>query len=227
MRHARNRLNAIPYGNDTTQVRAPLFKSNSANSKLFRNFEKYTPALANSARNSGNKDLPAVPTRPSTVHHLHGLRSASFDLTMSGPGNMQLGAVGASLSATVSGSGNLRARGLALASASVVQSGPGNVSMDGLVRDLRVRLSGSGDLKACALAVDTLNLDQRGPGSACIGGAIKEFTATIQGSGNLTASTLQAGHARLFRTGCSDVDERDARDSQWRGRSRPALHGTA
>ena len=110
----------------------------------------------------------------------------SADISISGDAELELGAVREMLSASVAGSGSLRAGDAGDADISL--AGSGDVTLDSVAGDLTANVSGSGWIVAGDASRAEITVS--GSGSVRFGAASSGLLAVVQGSGNVSADSV-------------------------------------
>lgn len=117
-------------------------------------------------------------------------------MSLSGPGGMNLSGSSETLSADVSGSGDLDAKHLKVAKAIARSKGPGNIYLSKVSDSLDADVRGSGDLEAEPECKD-VKVTMSGPGGVQLRGWTSNLNAQVTGSGSLDARDMLAKQAEV------------------------------
>ncbi len=112
------------------------------------------------------------------------LKTASFDVSLAGSGDIELNVESNHVQASVAGSGDLSITGTANTWETSI-AGSGDINLRGLGKTLDVSIAGSGDLEAQNLETTNVNISISGSGDAkinCDGG---ELNVNTVGSGDV------------------------------------------
>jgi uncharacterized Zn-binding protein involved in type VI secretion len=107
---------------------------------------------------------------------------------------------------SVSGSGDIRAKGLKSGDLDAAVTGSGDVTLNGMVARLHGQITGSGNLRAGELGAKNVRVSVTGSGDATVQ-ATEELDASVTGSGDVRYS----GHPPKVRkeiTGSGDIAPR-------------------
>jgi hypothetical protein len=165
-------------------------------------------------------DLPVVTVR-TPLHAVVGAGGAiygqvraseSLDLSLAGCGEVQLEDVKGLLSASVSGSGDVRGHGAGEARISIsgsgdvvlgavgalrtATSGSGNINVESVSGPIAAQLSGSGDLTVDHGAAPTVKISVAGSGNVRFGGSAGALSASVAGSGDVTVARVDGPVSR-------------------------------
>lgn len=124
-------------------------------------------------------------------------------ITLSGSGVIDAGAVGGeSLTARLSGSGQVRLPGLHARQVRLVLDGSGSIAASGRAERVGIKLGGSGQVEATALETPTLAVDLGGSGTvsatASSAASIKAGgSGSVRVTGHPTCAVTRSGTARV------------------------------